>query len=250
VKDSYAKSLACALEAYFHEWIKIYKKIDLYISPSQFLVDKFKEFGWQKPIAILPNPLLGEFSDYNRSDRLFDFKYILFFGRLSPEKGVGDLIRAYAQLDTGEKSKLVIAGDGPERIDLEKLIERQGLVGRVLLAGHKTGSEIKRVISEAEFIVVPSKWYENAPYSVIEAMAAGKTVICSDLGGLTEMVEAGVSGLLFKPGHIGELAKKMEVLLGNNNLKYMGEQAKKLVLEKHDPEKYYQKLMEMYHGVI
>ncbi|PIT94776.1 hypothetical protein COT96_02700, partial [Candidatus Falkowbacteria bacterium CG10_big_fil_rev_8_21_14_0_10_38_22] len=114
-------------------------------------------------------------------------KYILYYGRLSQEKGIGDLIKAFSLLGAG--TKLYILGDGPMQKDLSLLVKQLGIFQEVKFISHKTGDELWQIVNGAEFIVMPSRWYENAPYGVLEAMALGKIVICPDLGGLTEIIQ-------------------------------------------------------------
>lgn len=242
IKNSYLKSLVCALEAYFHKFLGLYDKIDLFISPSRFLINKYKEFGFKNKIIYLPNAL----AENNKTSVIAPAeKYILYFGRLAPEKGIDILLKAYANLNT--ELKLYILGDGPIKPDLEILARKLNLINKINFISHKNGRELYEIIGGAEFVVAPSLWLENAPYGVIEAMAMGKTVIASDLGGLKEIIKNGSDGFLFKAGEIDELLKVMNYLISHPEIKdKIKINAIKSAALKNSQQNYYNKLIAIY----
>jgi glycosyltransferase involved in cell wall biosynthesis len=246
--------MVCSLEAYIHDLLGIYRKVDAFVSPSNFLLDKFKEFGFNKKIYHLPNPVLDQDNISPIQDReMEEGKYILYFGRLSREKGVKDLLEAYKDFTEKEKKrdvKLKIVGDGPQREELEKLAEESGLEKEIIFTGSKEKKDLEEAIKDATVIVFPSKWYENYPYSVLEAQQAGKTVICSDIGGVGEMVKDGYSGFLYSPGNISELSALIEnVINGDRSLSGIGENAKQMVAKKNNKEPFYNELINIYSRV-
>jgi glycosyltransferase involved in cell wall biosynthesis len=243
VENSYLKSAVCALEAYLHKFLKVYEKIDLFISPSEFLIKKFQDFGFKKKIVYLPNPFLAPEKD-SVSAPEGGKKYLLYFGRLSEEKGIADLLRAYAKIKAGAALKIV--GSGPQEAELKKIAKQEKISG-VEFLGYKIGSELQCLVREAAAVVVPSKWYENAPYSVIEAMASAKVVIASGIGGLAEMIQDGATGLLFGPGDLSALRARLEFALVKHGLmEKIGEKAAAEIKSKNNPEKYYRSLLEIY----
>ena len=250
VKDSYLKSLICTVEAYLHKWLRVYNEVDAFISPSRFLMNKFKEFGFKREIIYLPNPLLPDADQSGRGDENAMGKYILYFGRLSEEKGIGDLIKAFSLLKTSYK--LVIAGAGPQKEELEKVAKEKGLEKNIIFAGRKQGVNLWKLVKEAEFVVAPSCWYENAPYSVIEAMGLTKVVVCANIGGLSEIVKDGESGFLFEAGNVNKLIKVMSRLLGLNEeeKRKIGERAAAAIREKNNKEIYYKDLVGIYEKTI
>jgi glycosyltransferase involved in cell wall biosynthesis len=247
VKDSYVKSLVCVLEAYFHKFLKIYDQVDAFISPSRFLIEKFKEFDFEKEIKYLPNPLLFDSSE--KAGERKNHNYILYFGRLSEEKGVDDLIRAYSLLKID--SKLIIAGAGPQADSLKKLAAEKGLKEKIVFVGHQKEEALWNLVKRANFIVVPSRWYENAPYNVSEAMALTKVVICAKIGGLSEIIRDRENGFLFEPGDIGELAEKMRKILSlpEEAKNKIGERARQTIEEKNNKENYYNNLKNIYEEI-
>jgi glycosyltransferase involved in cell wall biosynthesis len=245
VDNSYLQSLVCVIEAYLHKFLKVYQKINLFISPSQFLLEKFRDFGFKKEIIYLPNPFLSE--DKTLENNQSGENYLLYYGRLSEEKGIDDLLRAYAKLKTEVKLKIV--GAGPQEAELKDIVVREKISG-VEFLGYRHGADLEAQVGGAAAIIVPSRWYENAPYSVIEAMAAGKIVVAARIGGLTELIKDGEDGFLFASGDIVDLAAKLENILAHPEFKEsIGSAAKLTIKVKNDSEKFANILLETYKQV-
>lgn len=157
------------------------------IAPSKFMADRLKN-SWLAPIAtihLIRNPLPDADSDW-----VGDGGYLLYVGRLSREKGVLELAAACEQLSV----PLVLAGDGPERESLSMYDGRW-----VTLLGHVDSQDRLRQLRRGCIAqVVPSVWPENAPLSVLEAVAQGVPVIASDRGGLPELEALGLPVVYLK----------------------------------------------------
>ena len=122
---------------------------------------------------------------------------------------------------------------------------------RVKFLGHLTGSELKKTISNAAYVVVPSEWYENCSMVVLEAMALGKPVIGSRIGGIPEQVINGENGLLFEPGNFQQLAEKMLFLSSNSELRdSFGRAARNRVEQQYSLDKHCTGLMKIYVDVL
>jgi glycosyltransferase involved in cell wall biosynthesis len=251
----------------------ISNEIDLFIAPSWFLKNKFIEFGIpENKIIYLPNfvklchsreggnPFISNDkfknkreiikknqNDENENSFLQENNYLLYFGRLSKEKGVDVLIKAMEFINPNIKLKIV--GEGPEKENLKKMarLPRPGLGNlKIQFLGHKNQNELKEIIKNSLAVVVPSLWYENCPLSILEAFSFGKTVIASNLGGIPELVqpvrnsrkkenlteqnintktklqqdikhisngvEGGKTGFLFEPENAKDLAEKINLL--------------------------------------
>jgi glycosyltransferase involved in cell wall biosynthesis len=202
VKDSFLKSLVCVLEKWIHTALGSYKKVDVFVAPSRFLIAKYKAMGFTPEIVLLPNPLAPRTSTLQRAER--EKNTFLFFGRLSPEKGVDTAIEALALL--GEEKKLWIVGDGPDRQRLEELATAKGISSRVTFFGSLYGDELEAVKQRAEAIILPSRWYENFPYTLSESLQSGCVVVAANIGGMTERITDRVNGLLFRASDAGSLA--------------------------------------------
>ena len=210
-RDSYLSSFLVSLEmTIHHKWLKIYKKnIARYLAPSQFMKDKLVEYGYSpSQVDLIYNPFSPSL-DLSEEERtsLVKQDYLLYFGRLSQEKGLFTLLDAIAKT----KIKLKIAGEGPLEAKLQAKAKELGL--EVDFLGFKSGSELKALIAQAKATVIPSIWYENMPLSLLESLNLGTAVIASEIGGLPEMIKPGVNGFLFKPRSSSDLAKKIEALL-------------------------------------
>ncbi|NTU67263.1 MAG: glycosyltransferase family 4 protein [Chlorobiaceae bacterium] len=145
----------------------------------------------------------------------FVFGYV---GRLSHEKGVDILLEAFGALSrkTAEAGLLVV-GDGTERATIEERFGSEIWWNRVAFAGSQTWESAMRHLSVMDAVVVPSR-FEGFGLSAVEAMAASKAVVASDTGGLSEIIEHGVNGLLFANGDVDELAGVMESLIRDRDL--------------------------------
>lgn len=238
-KNSLTASFVATIEAYFHQLLKMHQKVDYFISPSKFLKSKFIEFGWDKnKIKFIRNflPNFPQYNNYKEKD------YILYFGGLSPWKGILTLIEAVKEL---KKVELLIVGTGTEKENIEKNI-KVNKITNVHLLGYKSGNELKKIVAESKFIIVPSEWYENCPYSIMESMAIGKPVIGARIGGIPELIEDGKTGLLFKSGNVDDLKSKIEWLYKRpEKIKEFGENAKLKAENEFSPEVYYKKIMNL-----
>lgn len=245
-KGSTLKSIVGALEGYYYRTKNIYtKKIDFIITPSEFYREKMIEDGIpENKIKALHN--FVELKDYDLE--VSDEGYALYFGRLSKEKGILNLINAFTKLKEG---KLYIAGEGPEKETIEKIIKENNLEDRIKLLGFLNADQMKDTIRKCKFVIVPSIWYENCPYSVMETLAIGKPVIGANIGGIPELVKNEQSGLTYKYDNIDDLASKMETLFNNEELvTEYGVNAKKQANELYGKDIYYKNIMSIYEKLV
>ena len=211
LKDSYLKSFGGTLEMYFHHNIwRIYEKgIKLFIAPSQFMKKTVEEFYWPaEKIICLHNFFNAQTENGRQDSQVNTGSYLLYFGRLSEEKGVSVLIEALAKTE----ENLKIAGVGPEENKLKDLSSRLGLTTRVEFLGFKTGEALENLIINAKAIIIPSVWFENMPLNMLESLAHQKVVIASDIGGIPEIIKDNKTGFLFTPGDVSDLTKKIKLL--------------------------------------
>lgn len=240
MKDSRAKSLLATMEAYVYKWKKTYENMDTVITPSAFYKKKIEEAGVMKcPIIHIPN-FLPEGTVYSDDPQKGD--YLLYFGRLGKEKGILTLVRAYAAAKV--KEPLYIAGTGAMEESIRKIIAKKHLEDKVVLLGFKSGQELKDLVANAMCVFLPSEWYENGPYSIMEAQAAGRPVVVSEFGGLPELVNDGENGYIVKAKDVKDLAEKMRTCCKKNDWdhKAIVEYARK----KYDPIAYVEKVEEIY----
>jgi glycosyltransferase involved in cell wall biosynthesis len=188
-----------------------------------------------KPNFILPDP--GVKSS-------FDGDYALFVGRLSHEKGLHTLLRAWEQLPATIPMKIV--GDGPLSQSLQDTVRRCAL-GHVEFAGRVDHATVLRLMKHARLLVFPSEWYEGYPLTITEAFACGLPVVASRLGAMARIIRDGDSGLLFTPQDAEDLAAKVQwVWTHPADLQKIGQRARIQYETENDPEKNYQMLMNIY----
>ena len=204
LKNNKAMSFLAMLEMYLHKIIlKSYDKIDIFISPSRFLADKVKQWG----IKADKVKHLYNFIDLDNFQPVSEpGNGLVYFGRLSEEKGLLTLLEAMKGL--GEIN-LSLIGEGPQKEQILDYIEKNKL-NNVYLLGYKNGLELYDLIKKSRLVIMPSIWHENNPISVLEAFALAKPVIASDLGGLPELVENSKTGYLFKAGQADDLKNKIK----------------------------------------
>ena len=219
------------------------KCVDLFLAPSEFVRSEL--IGHGLPAARIE--VLPHFQDLPGENQLSnDEGYLLYFGRLSPEKGVDDLLHALVRLP---HIPVIIAGDGPERARLEALARELNL-SRVLFPGHVVGEKLKKLIAGCSFSLFPSHAYETLGKSILESYAYARPVIASDLGSRRELVEHGVTGLLYSPGDREQLAHSIGFLFDRPDLiEKMGANGRARVRAKHDPGEHLQRMLDMYSRV-
>lgn len=168
-----------------------YDQVDLFICPSDFLRKRLMAGRFtENPIITLRNPLPTGTS-WEPSGQ--DDGYILYFGRLSLEKGVDILIDAVKKV----QCRLVILGTGPME---EELRAYAGEAFNIEFKGFQTGKVLEDYVKNSRCVVIPSVCHENSPYSAMEAMAMGKPLVVSENGGLPELVDDGATGYIYGSG--------------------------------------------------
>ncbi len=254
LKDSYSVSFVAMLEAYFHRIKKSYEKVDLFIAPSNFMKNKCIEFGIpEEKIKVVRN--FFDLSQNIESDEVMEKDYFLYFGRISKEKGIADLILATKKIkDSGKlgNNKLFIVGHGPEKEVLEKLSEENGMKKEIEFLGFREGQELQDMIRQSKFVVIPSVWYENSPMALIESQSLGRPAIVSNIGGTKESIIDKKTGLVFEAGNFSDLSDKISQMLKMRpeERKNMGKEGQKNILNMHDPEKIYSELMDTYKNLL
>ena len=238
-RQSKTASAGVAMMLAFHRakntWLE---QVDLYIALTEFARQKFIEGGLPADkIVVKPNfvgldPGIGEGQG----------GYALYVGRLSVEKGLDTLLAAWKQLKSHIPLKIV--GEGPLAA---QVIEATKQLPSVEWLGRRPMTEVYDLMGEAKFLVFPSKWYETFGRVAVEAFAKGTPVIAANIGAIAELVEAGRTGLHFRPGDAEDLATQIEWALENSEKVSQMRQAARVEFEaKYTAEKNYQRLMDIY----
>jgi len=240
-KNSTSAGFLLWLEMFFHKKMQIYEKnIDLFHVPSHFMGSMLKRGG------INPDKVSHLFYtiDLNEYSPSFDFEdYFIYFGRLAPEKGILTLLKA---MEDVHKSNLLIVGDGPEEDTLKQFAHDKQLKN-VKFIGLKNGNELKQIIANAKFSIVPSEWYDNSPLVIYESLALGTPVIGSVMGGIPELIRHEETGYHFTAKKPSELAERMNFLLENpKTIKKMSRNARQHAEKYFSPDYHYDKILEYY----
>lgn len=204
----------------------IFKVTALSLFSRRFVAANVAISDWMKNHHPLPNQLrihnpfpITKFATVKSSGEGTHEYDFFFLGRLISEKGVDVLLKAFATVQQahGNQLKLCIIGDGPERKNLEALAEKLGQTERVYFAGKQTGSALLELVQQGKIAVLPSTWEEPFGGVATELLAAGKNIIVSRDGALSEIV--GAAGLTFKNGESEELAEAMTQLINDPELR-------------------------------
>ena len=235
-----AKSALLAAEAYLHgPVLRSYRKVDLFLSPSLFLRDKVREMGFDRPVALLPNVF---FADRILPAPSASGRRVVYAGRLTSEKGLAGLLRAVREIPV----EVRIIGSGPAEAELREIAAGASRAS-IRFLGRLPFPELLEEIRASLFVVCPSEWYENAPYAVLEAFAAGRAVVASRTGGLPELVRDGETGVLYNPGDGAGLERIMRTLLDDPAAAArMGAAARRFVETAFSPERAADGVMEAY----
>lgn len=154
---------------------------------------------------------------------------------LRQEKAIKDLIAAAAYLKKKFSIKILVVGDGRERLNLQEESIRYHIGNDTIFLGDLM--DVRPALGAMDIFVLPSVAVETFSNAVLEAMAMGLPVVLSDIGGAREMVKEGVNGYIYPPGNIHELAKTIEKILKNNKFFTMGQNSREIVREKFTLQK-------------
>ena len=213
--------------------------IDTYIALSEFARAKFVAGGLPADrIVVKPNFLQ---QDPGIGDHQGGFA--LYVGRLSPEKGIGALVRLWGRLALGVPLRVI--GSGP----LETLAADSP--PNVEWLGWQPRERVLAAMKDATFLVFPTEWYEGFPMVLVEAMATGLPVIASRLGSLPEIVRDGTSGVLVPSGDPRDWAEALEWAISHpGQLAAMGQRGRRAFEANYGPDVGYRLLAEVYQRTI
>lgn len=244
IKNSMLKSVLGYIEKKYYDLHKMFCKVDCIISPSEFNKNQLLKGKLKcNDITVIHNFVNEtEKTDYTLGDCAF------YFGRLSREKGILNLIEAINNIPG---ARLIIAGDGPERENIQAYIKEHKLENRITLLGYLNQNDIRENIRKCRFVTVPSICFENCPYSILETMEIGKPIIGSKIGGIPELVKDDVNGYTYAYDCVDDLTDKLKILFENDEkVNEFSNNSKRLYKENYSAEAYYNKLMTVYNKYI
>jgi len=235
--DSFPKSLGYALRNYVARQFWLYKRhVTCFAVLTDFQRRKLIEARYpESRIYVVPN-MVGVILPRENNEELGH--YVGYAGRLSPEKGIDIILETAGKLG---RIPVKFAGNGMNTYMARNNHSNVEFLGRL------PRNDLQRFLQKARMIVMASIWYEGFPMALAEAMLHRKPVIAPRLGGFPEIVDDGRTGLLFEPGNVEDLACKIQTLWNDPQLcREMGEAGYQKVVTQYSPEKYYQRLMDVY----
>ncbi len=218
------------------------KNVDLFVSPSRFYIEKFAEWGFDpSQFTYVPNyidPSTLEPS-YEPGDA------VVYFGRLSREKGLATLIRASAASGV----PVWIVGTGPEEAELRALVDE--VRAPVEFFGYLSGEALHERVRAARASVLPSEWYENAPIAVLESYALGKPFLGARIGGITELVRVGETGYSFESSSVDDLAQALSLIrdLPDADVIELGRAGRRWMEDDFSSARYVDRVSDLYRGL-
>jgi glycosyltransferase involved in cell wall biosynthesis len=237
-RDSALGSATLAASLGVNRMVGTFDAVSRFLAVSDFVRAKHVEGGISaERIGVKPN------FTWPAERRRGPGEYFLFLGRLSAEKGVDTILRASNLLQAG--CRIVVVGDGPEADALKSMPSRG-----VEFRGAIPAAEVPAVLANARALLVPSRWYEAAPRSIIEAYATGVPVVASDIGALPEAVANKRTGSLARPDDPTSWAERMHALRDDATSERLGRSAYERWEERFSPERGLRDLESAYRNAL
>ena len=225
-RESVGASATLAASLALHRATGSFDAVTRFLAVGEFVKAKHVEAGVD-PTRILVKPNFVP-AQQRRSGPGGRF---LFMGRLAPEKGLDTVLRAWERAPAA--AVLDVVGSGP---DEQALRAAASADPRVRFLGEVSPDRVPGLLTGARTLLTPSRWYEAAPRTIVEAYASGVPVIASDIGALPDSVERGVSGLLVPPERPDAWAEAIGSLLDDEMSIRLGNGAHGRWLERYSPE--------------
>ena len=257
VHDSLAQSFAYYLTQKYNEFRKFEDKIDAFITPSKFTKDtiqKSKQFNnsqfYHIPTFVENfHELASENIVYNTNDTI----KLCYLGRIADDKGIDILIDAIYILSVKNFNlKIDIYGDYNNQYAKEQLevVKRLNLKS-IEFKGYINSSKINEVFQKYHYSIIPSKWYDNMPNSLIESSINRVPVIVSNVGSLDELINDGVNGFVFEHNNSKSLANKIEslFLLSEEDYNILSKNTYNWIKDYSDKLNHYEQLIHIFENL-
>lgn len=234
-RDSLPESIAYATRHAVTRFFQLYKNhVDKFITPTRFTGQWLVDYLGVSQGSVVTIPYMFELANVPADAGAGE--YVGYAGRFAAEKGIATLAQAAREVDI----PFQLAGDAPA-LDLVEDIANVKVVVK------STAEELNRFYRKARMLIVPSTWFETFPLVIGEAMSNGIPVIASRIGGLPEIIEDGITGLLFEPGNAKDLASKIRILWDDPDLcRKMGEASYEKIFRTSHRDIFFAKLKAVY----
>ena len=239
---SRAGSAVVAAAFAYHRFAGTWQGIATFIALSEFQRDLLVEGGMDSTqIVVKPNFVKDAGAPGDGTGG-----YALFVGRLTPEKGIRTVLRAWAK--NNPPIPLKIMGAGPL---VDEVIEVSASVRGVEYLGQRSASEVYAAMATAKFLIFPSEWYEPFALTIVEAFSHGTPVLAADLESISELVKDGQTGVRFIPGDADDLAAKVRQMLADDgNYRSMRRRCRQIYEERYTDKINYNLLTDIYRRAI
>lgn len=226
-----------------HTW---HRHVDAFITLSEHSRSKFITGGLPTEKVFVKANFMEDLGAAPQSPG--SSRRVVFAGRLSPEKGVNFLLNAWAAARLGEYGELRIVGDGPERTALESQAFSLGLRSpAVVFTGRLRAEQVREYVESSRVVVMPSVWYEGFPMMLVETFCAGRPVIVSHIGSLSEIVTNGITGITCTPADPADLGRAIHQLLADADLAdRLGRNARCQYIDRYTPAQNYSNMQDIY----
>ena len=241
-RNSLVASSAVSAVLTLHRAAKTWRnQVDAYIALTAFAKEKLIQGGIPESlIRIKPN-----FIDPDPGYQPQPGKYALYVGRLSVEKGIDTMLTAWAKL--GQTLPLKIIGDGPLASDVEQAARDYPGIEWL---GRRPSEVVYQAMKDALFLVVPSKWYEGLPRTIVESFAVGTPVLASNLGAMSSLIRPDITGWHFEAGNAQDLARvAMQRIAHKGDASTIRQTTRDAFESDYCADKNYEKLLEIYSAV-
>jgi glycosyltransferase involved in cell wall biosynthesis len=227
---------------WFHRKIGTWRMVDKYIVLTPFAERQFL----QSSIDLPKSKFIVKPNFVNRPVMAGKARgaHFLFVGRLSDEKGISILLKAFQKCNYS----LHIAGDGPLRSEIENACKSNSNIN---YKGNLSHSEVIEAMQQCTALIFPSIWYEGMPMTILESFAVGTPVITSNLGAMSSMIRDGFNGLHFRVKDPGDLLNKLELWASLSPQKKSAYRLNALntYLTNYTPEENLGQILEIYNSV-
>ncbi len=243
VNNSFIYSSLKFMAFKFHDFIKIKEKIDAFIIPSSFTKSKFIRFG-------IPEDKIFHIPSFTKAvtENTVDYHgFVLYFGRIEPEKGIKTLVDAFIGSDIPLKI-IGFSSSGYDEIIKKYLSDKKHAIS---FLGKMEPNEISIYLKTCSFTICSSECYDNFPNTILESYAFKKAVIATDIGSLKEIVVHGETGLLFEYKNSCDLKNKVELLIHDKErTKLLGQNGYRKLTQEYSENKHISKLISVFNSLI
>ncbi|WP_026377271.1 glycosyltransferase family 4 protein [Aestuariibacter salexigens] len=204
---------------------RMFANVDTFVAPSKFLKERYVEWGISPTLIKVIENGQEHVSLSNHSEKSGEVCRLAFFGQINPYKGIDTLLNALTQLPKSVRKKIDVEIHGANlekqpgvfQEKVQSLVSKLGKA--VKLFGPYDSRELPALLSQVDWVVVPSTWWENSPMVIQEAFSSKVPLIVSDIGGMAEKVEDGKTGLHFRAGNSMDLARVIEKVVKDSSLR-------------------------------